>query len=215
MRYNFKTKRGFIASAGTESEGAIYSGAKIKKVDEETYFVMDGIYTTCEIDTPHYHFYSPEMKVIHKEQIVAKWVWLHFGGVPFPFPIPFAVMPIESGRRSGIIPPVYGEDGTYGRYFSRFGYFFAVSDYMDLALTADYYTRGSYNFNTRYRYAKRYEFTGNLEGNYKKFVIGERADPDRSESLDWYVKWNHNQSFTPTMRLDANLLIIQEELFMI
>jgi hypothetical protein len=208
MKYNFKTRRGFIASAGTESEGAIYTGAKIKKVDRETYFVMDGIYTTCEIDTPHYHFYSPEMKVVHKEQIVAKWVWLHFGGVPFPVPVPFAVMPIESGRRSGIIPPVYGEDGTYGRYFSRFGYFFAFSDYMDLAFTADYYTRGSYNFNSRFRYAKRYSFTGNLEGNYKKFFIGERADPNRSESLDWYVKWNHNQSFTPTLRLDANLQFV-------
>jgi lipopolysaccharide assembly outer membrane protein LptD (OstA) len=208
MKYNFKTRRGFIASAGTESEGAIYSGAKIKKVDEETYFIMDGIYTTCEIDTPHYHFYSHEMKVIHKEQIVAKWVWLHFGGVPFPFPIPFAVMPIESGRRSGIIPPVYGEDGTYGKYFSRFGYFFAMSDYMDLTLTADYYTRGSYNFNSRYRYAKRYNFTGNFEGNYKKFVVGEKSDPERTESLDWYLKWNHNQSFTPTMRLDANLQFV-------
>ena len=208
MKYNFKSKQGFISSAGTESEGARYTGEKIKKVDEETYFIEDGIYTTCEVDTPHYHFYSNEMKVIHKEQIVAKWIWLHFGGVPFPIPLPFAVFPIESGRRSGIIPPVFGDDATYGRYFSRFGYFWAISDYMDLSLTGDYYTRGSYNANSRFRYAKRYNFTGQFEGNYKNLKIGEVTDPDRSESKDWFIKWNHNQSITPTLRFDANLQFV-------
>lgn len=208
MKYNFKTKRGFISSAGTESDGAVYTGAKIKKVDEETYFIEDGIYTTCEADTPHYYFYSPEMKVIHKEEIVAKWIWLHFGGVPFPVPLPFAVFPIESGRRSGIIPPVFGKDATYGNYFSRFGYFWAISDYMDWNVTADYYTRGSYNINSRYRYAKRYNFTGNLEGNYKVFKIGEPTDANRQESKDWFIKWNHNQSITPTLRFDANLQFV-------
>ena len=208
MKYNFKTGQGFISSAGTESEGARYTGAKIKKVDEETYFVEDGIYTTCEIDPPHYHFYSNEMKVIHKEQIVAKWIWLHFGGVPFPVPLPFAVFPIESGRRSGLIPPVFGDDATYGRYFSRFGYFWAASDYFDWVLTGDYYTRGSYNINTRVRYAERYNFTGQFEGNYKNFKIGEPQDPDRSESKDWFAKWNHNQSITPTLRFDANLQFV-------
>jgi lipopolysaccharide assembly outer membrane protein LptD (OstA) len=208
MKYNFKTGQGFISSAGTESEGARYTGAKIKKVDEETYFIEDGIYTTCEIDTPHYHFYSNEMKVIHKEQIVAKWIWLHFGGVPFPVPLPFAVFPIESGRRSGLIPPVFGDDATYGRYFSRFGYFWAASDYFDWVLTGDYYTRGSYNINTRVRYAERYNFTGQFEGNYKNFKEGEPQDPDRSESKDWFAKWNHNQSITPTLRFDANLQFV-------
>jgi hypothetical protein len=208
MKYNFKTGQGFISSAGTESEGAIYTGEKIKKVDEEIYFVEHGIYTTCEIDTPHYHFYSNEMKVIHKEQIVAKWIWLHFGGVPFPVPLPFAVFPIESGRRSGLIPPVFGDDATYGTYFSRFGYFWAASDHFDWALTGDYYTRGSFNINSRIRYAERYNFTGQLEGNYKSFVTGEPLDPDRSESKDWFVKWNHNQSINPTLRFDANLQFV-------
>ena len=205
MKYNFKTKQGFISSAGTETDGSKYTGEKIKKVDEETYFVEDGTYTTCDADTPHYYFYSNEMKVINKKEIVAKWIWLYFGGVPFPVPLPFAVFPIESGRRSGIIPPVFGDDATYGRYFSRFGYFWAASDYFDWVATGDYYTRGSYNINSRIRYAKRYNYTGQLEGNYKNFKVGEPLDPNRQESKDWFIKWNHNQSITPTLRFDANL----------
>jgi lipopolysaccharide assembly outer membrane protein LptD (OstA) len=208
MKYNFKTRRGHIASAGTEQEGAIYSGEKIKKVDDDIFFVEHGIYTTCEVDFPHYHFYSSEMKVIQQEQMVAKWIWLHFGGVPFPFPLPFAVFPIESGRRSGLLPPAYGDDAQYGKYFSRFGYFWAISDYMDWNVTADIYTRGSYNLGSRFRYAKRYNYTGNLEGGYSNFVVNEPNDPDRQERIDWRVKWNHNQSIDPTLRFDANLEFI-------
>lgn len=205
MKYNFKTKRGLISLAQTKQEGANYSGEVINKVDKETYFIADGIYTTCEDSCPHYHFYSPRMKVIHKEQVIAEWIFLHFGGVPFPIPIPFAVFPIESGRRSGIIPPAFGEDGRYGTYFSRFGYFWAISNYMDVNLTADYYTRGSYRLSSLFRYAKRYDFTGNIEGSYAKFVENEPTDSDRREAIDWRFIWNHNQNITPTMRFDARL----------
>lgn len=205
MRYNFKTQRGTISFAQTEQEGAKYSGEIINKVDKETYFIADGIYTTCEDSCPHYHFYSPRMKVIHKEQVIAEWIFLHFGGVPFPIPLPFAVFPIQSGRRSGIIPPAFGEDGRYGTYFSRFGYFWAISNYMDVNLTADYYTRGSYRLSSLFRYAKRYDFVGNLEGSYAKFVENEPTDPDRQERIDWRFIWNHNQNITPTMRFDARL----------
>ncbi|HAB50723.1 MAG TPA: LPS-assembly protein LptD, partial [Ignavibacteriales bacterium] len=205
MKYNFKTRKGIISSAQTESEGTYYTGSKIKKVDSETYFVQDGIYTTCSETDPHYCFYSHEMKVVHKEQITAKWIWLLFGGVPFPIPLPFAVFPIESGRRSGIIAPAFGDDGTYGRYFSRFGYFWAISDYMDLALQGDYYTRGSYRFDSRLRYAKRYDFTGNLEAQYEFLRKNESTDPNFVEQYNWRLIWNHNQNFDPSLRFDARL----------
>ncbi|MGE5437779.1 MAG: putative LPS assembly protein LptD, partial [Syntrophothermus sp.] len=205
MTYNFKTLKGFISSAETEMEGAIYSGEKIKKVDKDTYFIENGIYTTCNADTPHYCFYGSEMKVIHKEQIISKWIWLYFGGVPFPVPIPFAVFPIESGRRSGILPPAFGDNANYGRYFSRFGYFWAINDYVDINFTGDYFTRGSYNVNSRFRYYKRYDFSGELNGGYSNFVTGEASDLERSKSINWNIRWNHNQEIDPTMRFDANL----------
>lgn len=205
MKYNFKNGSGLISMAQTEQDGSKYTGSKIKKVDKDTYFIQDGIFTTCDADCPHYYFTADKMKVIHKEQLIADWIFLHFGGVPFPVPIPFAVFPIESGRRSGIITPTFGSDGTYGTYLSKFGYFWAISDYMDVNLTADYYTRGSFKLDSRFRYAKRYEYSGNVEGSYGKFIKGESTDPDAATRIDWRIKWNHNQSITPTLRFDAKL----------
>lgn len=205
MRYNFKTGRGTISAAGTEQDGQKYTGSKIKKVDAETYFIQDGVFTTCDDECPHFHFYASKMKVIHKEQLVAEWIWLHFGGVPFPVPLPFGVFPIESGRRSGLIAPAFGQSGIYGPYFSRFGYFWAMSDYMDMNLTGDYYTRGSWAADTRFRYVKRYDYTGTFSGRYETLRRGETTDPTYSENTRWELNWTHNQNFTPTMRLDANL----------
>jgi lipopolysaccharide assembly outer membrane protein LptD (OstA) len=205
MRFNFKTSRGFISKAGSKLEGAIYTGDKIKRMDKETYFIEDGIYTTCDETPPHYYFYAHEMKVIQKEEIVAKWIWLYFGGVPFPIPIPFGVFPIESGRRSGIMIPSFGDDNNYGYYFSKFGYFWAINDYMDVNLYSTYFTRGSYDLDSRFRYAKRYSFSGNIQADYSYRKNGVSTDPGFATSTNWNITINHNQTIDPTLRLDANL----------
>ena len=207
MTYNFKTTQGYITEASTKNQDSKYSGQKIKKVDKNTYFIKNGIYTTCTRTPPDYYFFSPEMKVIQKKEIIAEWIWLYVGGVPFPIPLPFGVFPLESGRRSGIITPAFGQDGTYGYYFSHFGYFWAINDYLDLNLTGDYYTRGSYGIYSRFRYNKRYNFSGSIEAGYK---LLKSNDPVNGYSLskNWNLSISHHEDFTPTLRMDANLQFV-------
>ena len=205
LKYNFKTKRGFISAAKNKKGDARYEGKAVKKVDENTYFIQEGIYTTCEGDTPSTFFSAKEMKVIQKDKIIARWIFMHVGGVPLPLPIPFAVFPNEKGRRSGIIVPSYGTTRTRGSFFRNFGYYFALSDYTDLALTGDYYTRGGYRLRSRFRYNKKYNYSGSFNANYSDLITGEDSDPDKTRQTDWSVSLSHNQIFTPTLRLDANL----------
>ncbi len=205
MKYNFKTGQGSLSAADTELEGAFYHGAKIKKVTKDTYFIQDGVYTTCDQEEPHFCFTSHKMKMIQGEELAAEWIWLNFGGVPAPIPLPFIIVPLQSGRRSGLIPPVFGSDARYGTYISRFGYFWAISDYMDINATMDYYTRGSIGVGSRFRYANRYNYNGFAEGSYRDFTQGEPTDPNYNKQIDWRVKFFHAQTFTPTLRLDANL----------
>lgn len=205
IKYNFKTQQGFISLAKNKEETSRYEGEKVKKVDKDIYFIENGMFTTCEDDTPHTYFTASEMKVIQRDKIIAKWIFMHIGGVPFPIPIPFAVIPNESGRRSGIIIPTYGQELRRGQYFRNFGYFFALSDYFDLALTGDYYTKGGYGLRSRLRYAKRYDFSGTFNAGYSRVLIGEEGDPNRQEQTDWNLSLFHNQQIDPTSRFDANL----------
>ncbi len=206
MIYNFKTAQGYITFANTKSEGSTYSGEKIKKVDKDTYFIKDGMFTTCTVTPPHYYFYSPKMKVVQKSEIVAEWIWLYFGGVPFPVPLPFGVFPLQSGRRSGIIPPAFGQDANYGFYFSHFGYFFALNDYIDLNFTGDYYTRGSFGLRSRFRYNKRYDYSGSIEGGYKLFK--SESSLGENKNNEWSINISHHENFTPTLSLNAQLQFV-------
>ncbi len=206
MIYNFKTTQGYITYAKTKTEGSTYSGEKIKKVDKNTFFIQDGIFTTCTVTPPHYYFYSPKMKVIQKQEIDAEWIWLYFGGVPFPIPLPFGVFPLQSGRRSGIIPPAFGQDANYGFYFSHFGYFWAINDYLDLNMTGDYYTRGSFGLYSRFRYNKRYDYSGTINLGYK--LLKSESSLGTSSNKEWNLSLMHHENFTPTLRLDANLQFV-------
>lgn len=205
IKYNFKTQRGFISLAENKTESQTYRGARVKKVTKDVYFIQDGIYTTCPGQNPVTYFTANKMKVIYQDKVIARWILMYIGGVPVPIPIPFAVFPAESGRRSGIIAPSYGKIGQRGWYFRNFGYFLAISNYMDLAVTGDYYTRGGWGTRGRFRYAKRYDFSGSLNAGYSVITVGEEDDPNRSERIDWNLSLFHNQQFTPDTRLDVNL----------
>ncbi|NOX18868.1 MAG: LPS-assembly protein LptD [Chlorobi bacterium] len=205
LRYNFRTKQGYISYAVNRKENSRYLGEKVKKVDEKTYFIKHGIYTTCKSDPPQTYFEASEMKVIQGDKIISRWIFMFIAGVPVPVPVPFAVFPNETGRRSGLIVPTFGQTSRQGSYFRNFGYFFALSEYYDLTLAGDYYTRGGYGAKARFRYAKRYNFTGNLNATFSKQIIGESNDPDRTVREDWNLSFYHNQKIDPTMRLDVNL----------
>ncbi len=212
LKYNFKTQQGYISLAKNVDDDKSYQGQNVKKVDKRTYFVEDGMYTTCDSDTPDTYFTASKMKVIQNDKIVANWIFMHIGGVPIPIPLPFAVLPNQSGRRSGIIIPTYGFNSTQGHTFRNMGYFWAISDYMDLMLGADYYTMGGYRYRTRYRYKKRYAYTGNFTGEYSRLVSnGEAGDPDFQEKLNWSISLRHNQDINPTTSLNANLSFMSNE----
>ncbi len=205
IKYNFKTKKGYISLAKNKKQESRYEGKVVKKVSKNVYFIKNGIYTTCPSDTPNTYFTAKEMKVIQKDKIIAKWIFMYIGGVPLPIPLPFAVFPTQTGRRSGLIAPGYGWKNRAGFYFSHFGYFFAINDYMDLALTGTYYTNGGWGMRERFRYAKRYNYSGNLSGGISKIIYGENGDPNRAVETDWNFGLFHNQRFTPTTSLDLNL----------
>ena len=53
--------------------------------------------------------------------------------------------PMSNKRTSGIIVPSYGGGQTDRGYsLQNGGYYFAINDYIDLAVVGDYYTNGSY-----------------------------------------------------------------------
>ncbi len=205
LTYNFKTKRGEIALAENKQGYKTFRGQKVDKVAENIYFVRDGIFTTCKGNPPVTYFRAKEMKIIKGDKIIAKWIWMYIGGVPLPVPVPFAVFPLDKGRRSGIVIPSYGEDAKRGFYLRGGGYYFALSDYTDLTLLGDLYFKGGFGLRSRFRYKKRYNFSGELNLGYSNIAIGNAGDPDYERRKDWEIRWKHAQTFTPNTKLNVNV----------
>ncbi|MGH2568524.1 MAG: LPS-assembly protein LptD, partial [Bacteroidota bacterium] len=136
--YNFRTKKGKISLANTELDQGYYHGEEIKKIETDVLYVADGRYTTCNLEHPHFYFFSPKMKVIVRDKVVAEPIYLYIADIPV-FWLPFGVFPNKAGRRSGLIAPSYGQDTRRGHYLSHFGYYWALSDYYDLTTTFDWY----------------------------------------------------------------------------
>lgn len=205
LSYNFRTKQGTISKGFSEAEIGYYFGEKIKRVTPEIFFIQNGLYTTStdRVD-PEYYFFSPEMKLIPRDKIFAKSVFLYIEGVPV-FWIPFAVFPDRHGRSSGILTPSYGTDATYGVYFSKLGYYWAISDYMDLTMTGSWFSKGRIDLSAGFRYALRYYYSGNFTLGFSRIRLGEDKDPDAFSSTEWAFGLQHNHQINPTTNLSGNL----------
>ena len=105
-------------------------------------------------------------------------------GVPTPIGLPFAFFPLSDKQTSGVIFPSFGEDtgNDRGYFIQNGGYYFAISDYLDLAVLGDYYTNGSYGLRLESNYALRYRFRGNVSFRYENLLNSERGFPDFSQN---------------------------------
>jgi hypothetical protein len=204
IAYNFGTRRGRMTLTDTNLEGGYYHGRVAKKMENDVLYLADGYYTTCSNpDHPHFYFYSPRMRVVPRSSVAAAPIYLYIMDVPV-FGIPFGVFPTQSGRRSGFIAPTFGESARRGRFFTNLGYYFALSDYMDMTSTMDWYARGGWNFDNRLRYSLRYRFTGSFDASTSYTYTGERDDPGRTARRDYRFLLLHNQEIDPTSRISVN-----------
>ena len=145
MKYNFKSGRGYITDVVTQQGEGFLTGGRTKKMEDNTYFMENGKYTTCD-DHEHPHFYMQltKAKVTPKKNVVSGPAYMVLCDVPLPLAVPFGYFPFSSKYSSGIIVPTFGDDYNKGFYLSDGGYYFAINDYVDLALTGEIYTKGSW-----------------------------------------------------------------------
>jgi lipopolysaccharide assembly outer membrane protein LptD (OstA) len=211
ITYNFKTKRGKIDLGKTEIEQGLYYGSAIKKVDTDVLYVASGRFTTCNLEHPHYYFGSPEMKVMVRDKVVARPIFLYIADVPV-FALPFGIFPSERGRRSGLIMPAYGESSR-GRYLTHLGYYWAMSDYTDWSIRTDLYSKGSTTLSSDFRYALRYSLSGALSASYGRIIEGEPGDPGYGDDRVFNVRLSHNQEFNPTTRLVVDFTFMSSSFF--
>lgn len=207
IRYNFKTKKGKIVDVITQEGESYIHGQHVKRMDTEELYIKNGKYTTCNLEHPHFYIYASKLKVIPDDKIVTGPAYMVIEDVPTPLAVPFGLFPNKKERSSGILIPTYGESPSLGFYLMNGGYYWTISDRMDLALTGDIYSKGSYGLKANTQYYTRYKYSGNFSFSYSQIRNSYKEFSDFSKQNEFFVRWNHAQDAKarPNSRFSADV----------
>lgn len=207
IQYNFKTKRAYIKEIITKEGDGYIHGEKVKKQANDVVHTHLGRYTTCDAEEPHFAIRAKKIKTIPGEKIITGPANLEFGGAPTPLFIPFGFFPNQQKQSSGLIFPSYGESTRMGFFLKNGGYYFAINDYLDLAVTGDLFTKGSWRLRAHSNYKKRYKYNGSLDLSYASNKTGSEELENLNDQRDFFIKWRHqqDQKASPNSSFSANV----------
>ena len=199
IRFNFDTQKALIWNSKSGQNGMDIFAALTKKENDSVYYIKDARVSTAgklvggEDEGIDYYFKVRKGKIIPGGKIITGPTNMFIADVPTPVGVPFAYFPSSQTKESGFIIPSIGESNLRGYYIQNGGYYFALSDYVDLSLIADYYTNGSYGLRGDSQYNLRYKFKGNFSFRFENLINEARGLPDYSKSTVFNVRWSHTK----------------------
>ncbi|NNE71949.1 MAG: LPS-assembly protein LptD [Rhodothermales bacterium] len=205
LAFNMRTERGRVEQARTQVQEGFVRADVVKATEDSTLYIRNGAYSTCPcIDDPSYSLRASRMKIVDQKWIYTGPIQLYLFNIPTPLWLPFGFLPAQESRRSGPLPPTYGEDSN-GFYLRDWGWYFSMNEYMDLQLQGGFWTQGSVEGRALFRYARRYGFSGQVGLSLARFREGVRGDPAFGIRNTGSFRWNHSQTISPSANFDANV----------
>ena len=193
MMFNFKTKKGLIQDVYTQQQDGYLTSELSKRNEKGELFLQHGRYTTCDQPNPDFYIALSRAKVRPGKDVVFGPAYLVVADVPLPLAIPYGFFPFTKSYSSGFIMPTYGDETERGFYLRDGGYYFAISDKMDLKLLGEIYTKGSWGLSAASNYRKRYKFSGSFYASYQNTINGEKNMPDYAKQTSFKIQWSHRQ----------------------
>ena len=214
--YNFRNEKAVIYNTKTEQTGVIITGDITKRENDSTLYINRARFTTSQKEKPDYHIATNNIKVVPGKKVVGGLSQLYLAEVPTPAILPFFYAPLSKERaESGLILPTWGENNEQGFFLQNGGYYFAISDYIDLAVLGDVYTNGSWGLRLESNYALRYKFRGNFSLRFENLITGQRGFPDFAKTNNFYLRWSHSQDAqsNPNSRFSASVNLGSSQYF--
>lgn len=193
MAFNFKTKKGLINNVYTQQEEGFLRSERSKRDSSGVVYMEHGRYTTCDKKHPDFYIALSRGKVRPGKDVVFGPAHLVVADVPLPLAVPYGFFPFTKSYSSGFIMPSYGDEMDRGFYLRDGGYYFAISDKIDLKVLGEIYTKGSWGVSLASNYNKRYRYSGSVFLSYQDSKTGDKGLPDFSRQQSYKIQWSHRQ----------------------
>src|SRR6185437_1414937 len=177
-------------------------------VTPDVYYGWRGVFTTCDLDTPHFAFRTNKMKMINKKFAITGPIHPEFEGVPLPIYLPFGFFPLTQGRHSGLLPPTFSASDQAGLGLEGLGYYKVLSDNFDVTVRTNLYSYGGWNVNILPEYKVRYHYAGNMSFSLQNTRLLADAGKDAyTTQRTFNFNWTHqmDQKARPGTSFGANV----------
>jgi hypothetical protein len=208
LLYNFVTRKAIAYRIVTKQDEGLLRSKVTKLLEDGTSNISKSTYSTCDAEEPHFYINLPKAKIYPGKKIISGPGNLVLEGIPLPVALPFGFFPIQTKKAaSGILIPKVGQEQERGYNLTDGGYYFAVSQYFDLALKGSIYTNGTWMSTAQSNYSKRYKFDGQFLFSYANNISGHKGLKDYSKATNYKIGWTFNQNAKahPGSRFSANV----------
>jgi LPS-assembly protein len=202
IQFDMKSGKGLTKSTYTQQGEMFIHGDKIKKVNANIFYALNGRFTTCNYDTPHFAFVSKKIKFINKKMAFTGPVHPEIEGIPLPIYLPFGIYPLSQGRHSGVIAPTFTANAQLGLALEGLGYYKILSKNWDVVTRGTIYSYGGWVANVSPRYFKRYHYQGSFSVDYNRI-----KDIDGVGDKAFNIRWSHSSDSKarPGVSFSANV----------
>lgn len=214
IRYNYETSKGRFEVAKVSIDQGRVTGGQVKNVNPHVVFIHDAIYSTCELDHPHFYVRAERMKVVDQEEVFFTKARLYILDIPYPIIFPYGYFPGSfSQKKSGLLPAVYSyqQQQERGLGLQNIGWFQHFNDYLTGSVALDIFTSGTFFGRSQFRYAKTNQLSGTINLGYSVDQGMESTDPDFSKRRQNRLNMQHNQRFSPYSSITADVTLQTSE----
>ncbi len=217
IAFNYQTEKGRFEVARVNVQDGQLIGTKVKNTERHVVFLENAIYSTCELDHPHWYIKADRMKIVNEEEVFFQRARLYILDIPYPLIFPFGYVPGKlDQKQSGLLEPTYAfqQQESRGLGLQNFGWFQYINDFVVGQASIDIFTSGSYYVDARSSYRKREIFDGSVQLGYSREQQGlEPTDPDFSTSVQRSLRINHSQDFSPYASINADINLRTQDFF--
>lgn len=186
--FNFDSSSGTLFEATASLDPSVYiTGEKIEKIDEITYRITDGVFTSCELGDPSWAFHLSEGIVRVEDYARLKNLSFRANGVPVIY-LPYLVWPTKTDRARGFLIPKPGFSNRFGS-FLKTAYFIPYEEWADATIRADVFSKGFVGLGVDARYVPSPSIDGELD-------LYSVYDND-TEELEWKYSYQHTHEGLP------------------
>jgi LPS-assembly protein len=199
--FNMDSKTGTFFTATASTDPAMYfSGDRIEKLDEDTYRLTNGVFTSCDLDRPAWSIRVGSADVTLDDYAYMSNISFRARKLPI-FWAPRLVWPTKRDRSQGLLIPRALFSTRFGQRL-ELGYFLPIGESADVTAYADLNTKGYFGLGGDLRYVpsenvKIGEFSGHVVNNPEAEERDEFGNVDKVRRTEWKYQFQHAQENLP------------------